>query len=83
METYYTLLDIPAEASTEAITAAYERQRERYQPERVARLGSEFEQIAVTRVAELERAYAILVDPARRRRESLGLPSSRNRIAPR
>jgi len=80
METYYTLLDIPAEAPTEAITAAYERQRERYQPERVATLGSEFEQIAVTRVAELERAYAILVDPARRRAydRSIGVASSQD-----
>ena len=77
METYYTLLDIPVEAPTEEIAAAYQRQRERYHPERVATLGSEFERIAVTRLAELERAYAILADPARRRAydRSIGVAS--------
>ncbi len=78
---------IGGHAPTEAITAAYERQRERYQPERVATLGSEFEQIAVTRVAELERAYAILVDPARRRAydRSIGvaLPEDADQVASR
>jgi cytochrome c biogenesis protein CcmG, thiol:disulfide interchange protein DsbE len=78
METYYTLLDIPIEAPAEAIAAAYQRQRERYRPERVTSLGSEFERIAVTRLAELERAYAILADPARRRAydRSIGVASS-------
>jgi cytochrome c biogenesis protein CcmG, thiol:disulfide interchange protein DsbE len=77
METYYTLLDIPIEAPAEAIAAAYRVQRERYRPERVATLGSEFERIAVTRLAELERAYAILADPARRRAydRSIGVAS--------
>jgi cytochrome c biogenesis protein CcmG, thiol:disulfide interchange protein DsbE len=78
METYYTLLDIPAEAPTDEIAAAYQRQCERYRPERVARLGSEFERLAVVRMAELERAYAILADPARRRiyDRSIGVASS-------
>jgi peroxiredoxin len=67
METYYTLFDIPFEAPTEEIAVAYQRQRECYRPERVAALGNDFERIAVTRLAELERAYAILADPARRR----------------
>ena len=77
METYYTLLDIPVEAADTEITAAYERQRERYHPERVALLGKEFEQIAVARLAELERAYAILADPTRRRAydRSIGVAS--------
>ncbi len=77
METYYTLLDIPAEAPTEEIVAAYQRQRERYRPERVATLGNELERLAVTRLAELERAYAILADPARRRAydRSIGVAS--------
>jgi len=77
METYYTLLDIPTEAPTEEIVAAYQRQRERYRPERVATLGNELERLAVTRLAELERAYAILADPARRRAydRSIGVAS--------
>jgi len=78
METYYTLLDIATEATADEVTAAYARQRERYRSERVARLGSEFERIAVTRLAELERAYAILGDPARRQAydRSIGVASS-------
>ncbi len=77
METYYTLLDIPTEAPTEEIVAAYQCQRERYRPERVATLGNELERLAVTRLAELERAYAILADPARRRAydRSIGVAS--------
>ncbi|MFL5802848.1 MAG: redoxin domain-containing protein [Roseiflexaceae bacterium] len=77
METYYTLFDIPVEAPSEAIAAAYQRQSERYRPERVAALGNDFERIAVTRLAELERAYAILTDPARRRAydRSIGVAS--------
>lgn len=67
MNSYYTLLDIPAQATAAEIEAAYQRQRERYSPERVAVLGEEFHQIAETRSAELERAYATLADPARRR----------------
>jgi cytochrome c biogenesis protein CcmG/thiol:disulfide interchange protein DsbE len=77
METYYTLLDIPIEAPTEAIAPAYARQRERYRPERVATLGKEFERISVARLDELERAYAILADPTRRRLydRSIGIAS--------
>jgi peroxiredoxin len=67
METHYTLLDIPVEAPSEEIAAAYQRQRERYRPDRVAALGKEFERISVMRLAELEQAYAILADPTRRR----------------
>jgi len=78
METYYTLLDIPVEALAEEIAAAYDRQCERYRPERVATLGSEFERLAVVRMVELERAYAILADPACRRAydRSIGVASS-------
>jgi peroxiredoxin len=67
MDTYYTLLDIPAQATADEIEAAYRRQRERYNPERVAALGPEFQRIAEMRTAELERAYTVLVDPQRRR----------------
>ncbi|MEP7187944.1 MAG: redoxin domain-containing protein, partial [Roseiflexaceae bacterium] len=66
METYYTLLGIQVSAADTEITAAYQRQCESYRPERVATLGKEFERLAVTRRAELERAYTILTDPVRR-----------------
>jgi peroxiredoxin len=67
MNTFYTLLDIPAHATAEEVAEAYRRQRERYSPERVAALGEEFRGIAEQRVAELDRAYATLSDAARRR----------------
>jgi cytochrome c biogenesis protein CcmG/thiol:disulfide interchange protein DsbE len=66
MQTYYTVLDIPAQATAAEIEAAYRRQRERYSPERVATLGEEFRRVAEARSAEIERAYAVLVDPERR-----------------
>jgi cytochrome c biogenesis protein CcmG/thiol:disulfide interchange protein DsbE len=77
METYYRLLDIPAEATDEEIQTAYARQRDCYRPERVAAFGAEFQQLAATRLAELERAYTILADPARRRAydRSIGVAS--------
>src|SRR5262245_55087143 len=75
MDTFYTLLDIPAEASAEEIDVAYERQRKRYSAERVAGLGGEFSTIAETRSAALARAYAVLSDAERRREydASIGL----------
>jgi cytochrome c biogenesis protein CcmG, thiol:disulfide interchange protein DsbE len=82
MDTYYTLLDVPVGATAEAIEAAYQHQRERYSPDRVATLGEEFRQIAEARTTQLERAYTILVDPARRREydQSIGVaPSSSGR----
>jgi cytochrome c biogenesis protein CcmG, thiol:disulfide interchange protein DsbE len=67
MDTYYTLLDIPAHATAAEVDAAYRRQRERYSPERVAALGEEFRQVAEGRLGELDRAYAALSDTERRR----------------
>jgi peroxiredoxin len=67
MQTYYTLLDIPAQATAAEVEAAYQRQRERYSPERVAALGEEFRRVAEARSAEIEHAYAVLADPDRRR----------------
>jgi cytochrome c biogenesis protein CcmG/thiol:disulfide interchange protein DsbE len=67
MNSYYTLLDIPAQATAAEIEAAYQRQRERYSPERVAELGGEFRQVAEARSADLDRAYAVLADAERRR----------------
>jgi peroxiredoxin len=66
MDTHYTLLGIPATATVDEIAAAYQRQRERYSPERVAALGAEFRQIAEARTAALDQAYAVLADTARR-----------------
>lgn len=89
MDTYYTLLGVPAEATTEEIEAAYERQRERYSPERVAALDGEFRRIAEARTADLRQAYATLSDPQRRQaydasiggRAPVGAPPRRNRLS--
>jgi len=67
METYYTLFDLPVEATQADIQSAYTRQRERYSPERVTALGDEFRHMAAARTTELERAYAVLSDPKKRR----------------
>src|SRR5262249_13354132 len=67
MDTFYTLLDIPVDAPASEIEAAYERQRDRYSAERIAALGDEFRAIAEARGADLDRAYAMLSDPERRR----------------
>lgn len=71
--TYYSLLGISPEASPEEIEAAYARQRERYNPERVVDLDPEVRQVAVTRSAELQRAYTILADETRRRQYDASL----------
>lgn len=67
MDTYYTLLDIPSEATAQEIEAAYWRQRERYSSERVAGLDEEIWRVAEARTTDLEHAYTILADPSRRR----------------
>jgi cytochrome c biogenesis protein CcmG, thiol:disulfide interchange protein DsbE len=66
MDTYYTLFEIPATATAEEIDAAYQRERERYRPDRVAALGDEFRRVAEQRTAAIEEAYAALSDAARR-----------------
>jgi cytochrome c biogenesis protein CcmG, thiol:disulfide interchange protein DsbE len=75
-DTFYTLLDIPAHATSAEIDAAYERQRERYSAERVATLGDEFRAIAEARNADLDRAYAVLSDAERRRAYDAGMGSA-------
>ena len=65
-DTFYTLLDIPAQATSAEIDAAYQRQRGRYSAERIAALGEDFRTIAEARNVEIERAYAVLSDAERR-----------------
>ena len=66
MDTYYTLLENTPTATSQELADAYRRQRDRYSPERVAALGDEFRRVAEARVAELDRAYAVLSDPVQR-----------------
>jgi peroxiredoxin len=94
MNTHYTLLGIESQASQEEIEAAYQRQRERYNPERVADLDDDVRQVAKERTGEIERAYAVLSDPVRRRQYDIGIgisiaesssarASARRQISPR
>ncbi len=73
MGSYYTLLGVEPGASLEELEAAFRRQSERYNPELVADLDPELRRLASERSAELERAYAILSDPARRRQYDASL----------
>ncbi len=66
MNTYYTLLEIDTQASQTDIDAAYHRQRERYNPERIAHIDDEVLTIAQQRTQQLEHAYQVLSDPQRR-----------------
>jgi peroxiredoxin len=67
MGSYYALLGVEEDASQEAIAEGYRRQRERYSPDLVADLDPELRSVATERSAELERAYAVLSSPERRR----------------
>ena len=83
MDTYYTLLEIPETATADEIAVAYERERERYRPERVAALGDEFRRIAEQRTTALDQAYAALSDAEQRAEydRSLGLAAPAPRVA--
>lgn len=67
MGSYYALFGLESSASQAEIDAAFQRQRERYNPERVAELDPELQRVAAERSAELERAYGILSSPERRK----------------
>lgn len=94
MGTYYSLLGVDEGATPEQIEAAYTRQRERYNPDLVVDLDPELQKVAAERSAEIERAFAVLRDPERRRQydTSLGVagqpagvqpPAERRGLTPR
>jgi peroxiredoxin len=66
-QNYYSLLGVTPEADQTDIDAAYEQQRQRYAPERLGDLADDLRAVAQERLAEIERAYAVLRDPERRR----------------
>lgn len=73
MSNYYTLLGVDPTADQQGIAAAYSRQRERYDPERVRELDGELRQVAEQRTSELTRAYQVLADPVRRRQYDVSI----------
>lgn len=64
--TYYDLFDLPRTASAEEIKKAFRREIAKYHPDKVQHLGREFQEIAVTKAAELTQAYKTLSDAAAR-----------------
>lgn len=77
MDTYYSLLDIPAHATAAEIESAYQRQLERYSPARVAELGAEFRTIAEARSSAIAQAYAVLASPERRQAYDASIGAAR------
>lgn len=66
MKTYYELLGVEPTADAETIKKAFRREIARYHPDKVTHLGSEFQEMASTRAAELTAAYKVLGDPQAR-----------------
>lgn len=67
MQDYYETLQVHPRADAEAIRAAYERLRERYDPVKLEGAADELQQLARRRRDEIERAFTVLGDPERRR----------------
>src|SRR5258708_23957352 len=64
--TLYDTLEVIPTASAETIQAAYRSLISRYHPDKVAGLGPELHAVANARTKEINHAYDILRDPARR-----------------
>lgn len=64
--TYYDLFDVPRTASADDIKKAFRREIAKYHPDKVQHLGREFQEIAVTKAAELTQAYKTLSDATAR-----------------
>src|SRR5215217_7185382 len=63
---YYETLQVHPRADAEAIKAAYARLRELYDPNRLDGAADELVSLARAKRDVIERAYAVLSDPARR-----------------
>jgi len=66
VRTYYELLQVPRDASTAQIKQAFRQVIARYHPDKVQHLGTEFQELAEVRSAELTTAYKTLIDDQRR-----------------
>jgi curved DNA-binding protein CbpA len=81
-KTYYDLLDVGRTASADEIKRAFRREIAKYHPDKVQHLGQEFQEIAVTKAAELTQAYKTLSDPSARADYDLQLEDAGPAAAP-
>ena len=56
----YALLDVPPTASPDEIKTAYKRAVARYHPDKVAHLGTEFQELAHKKLIAIQHAYETL-----------------------
>jgi hypothetical protein len=75
VKTHYELLGLEITADADAIKKAFRREIARYHPDKVIHLGTEFQEMAATRAAELTVAYKTLSDEAMRAEYDASLTS--------
>ena len=66
MQTFYQLLSLEPSAYADDIKKAFRSEIARYHPDKVQHLGTEFQEIAATRAAQLTEAYRTLMNPETR-----------------
>ena len=62
MKSYYELLEVAPTASADEIKRSFRREIAKYHPDKVQHLGTEFQEIAAVKAAELTQAYKTLTD---------------------
>ncbi|MGH9861155.1 MAG: DnaJ domain-containing protein [Candidatus Acidiferrales bacterium] len=67
MKDYYAILGLDSDASTESVKLAYRRLAREAHPDRLGDKDSAAQALASSRMAELNEAYAVLSDSARRK----------------
>jgi hypothetical protein len=71
MKSFYEILEVPESASTEQIRSAYLRMAREYHPDRVPEHLTKLRADAEAKFKQVQEAWAVLSDPAKRRRYDL------------